>query len=341
MVYDIPPAPDAAFLAQVQARIDGKTKPLGALGEVERLAAALAAATGEAAPRMETCALTIFAGDHGIAARGVSAFPQAVTGQMVLNFLHGGAAANVFARSVGAEIQVVDAGIAQAEAHPDLVDRRMGPGTADSAAGPAMSARTCAEAVDAGRALARETTADALAFGEMGIANTSAAALVIGKLTGADPGALAGPGTGLDADGVAAKAAVLREAAARTAATLPAQAALAEYGGFEIAMMAGAMIGAAETRRPVLLDGFIAAAAALAARGLAPGAERAFVFCHRSAEPGHDAALAALGGRPLLDLGLRLGEGTGALLAWPLAKAAAAMLREMASFASAGVSGKV
>jgi nicotinate-nucleotide--dimethylbenzimidazole phosphoribosyltransferase len=340
MRYEIPPAPDAAFQAAVQAKIDGKTKPPGALGEIERLAAALACITGETAPRMETCALTIFAGDHGIAARGVSAFPQAVTGQMVRNFLAGGAAANVFARSVGAELRVVDAGIAEAVTHPELIDRRMGSGTADCAARPAMSAEVAAAAVEAGRELARGTQGDALAFGEMGIANTSAAALVIGKLIGADPAGLAGPGTGLDAAGVRAKAAVLREAAARTPATLPADRTLAEYGGFEVAMMAGAMIGAAETRRPVLVDGFIASAAALAARGLAPGAERAFVLCHRSAEPGHAAALEALGARPLLDLGLRLGEGAGALLAWPLLKAAAAMLRDMASFESAGVSGR-
>ncbi|MEO0681861.1 MAG: nicotinate-nucleotide--dimethylbenzimidazole phosphoribosyltransferase [Pseudomonadota bacterium] len=341
MTYAPLPAPDADFLAALQARIDGKTKPLGALGGIEALAARLAVASGDPAPRMDRCTLLIFAADHGIAARGVSAFPQAVTAQMVLNFLAGGAAANVFARTLGADIRVVDAGVAERLEHPDLIDRRMGAGTADSAAGPAMPRRTAEAAVEAGRALASEVAAeaDALAFGEMGIANTSAAALVLAKLTGQAPGALAGPGTGLDRAGVTRKAEVLEAAAARTAPRLSGMEALAEVGGFEIAMMAGAMIGAAEARRPVLVDGFIATSAAMAARALAPGVERAFVFAHRSAEPGHAAALEALGAEPLLDLGLRLGEGTGALLAWPLARAAAAMLRDMASFADAGVSG--
>jgi len=276
-----------------------------------------------------------------MAAQGVSAFPQAVTPQMVLNFLAGGAAANVFARALGVEIEVIDAGMAEPLDHPALIDRRMGPGAADTSIGPAMSLETAEKAVEAGRALAVEAAKgrDALAFGEMGIANTSAAALVIAKLTGQTPGALAGPGTGLDQAGVTRKAEVLDAAAARTASRLPPLDALAEVGGFEIAMMAGAMIGAAEARRPVLVDGFIAAAAALTARGLAPGAEEAFVFAHRGAEPGHAPALEALNAKPLLDLGLRLGEGTGALLAWPLARAAAAMLRDMASFESAGVAG--
>ncbi|MEO1689698.1 MAG: nicotinate-nucleotide--dimethylbenzimidazole phosphoribosyltransferase, partial [Pseudomonadota bacterium] len=205
----------------------------------------------------------------------------------------GGAAANVFARTLGADIRVVDAGVAERLEHPDLVDRRMGAGTADSAAGPAMPRRTAEAAVEAGRALASEAAAeaDALAFGEMGIANTSAAALVLAKLTGQAPGALAGPGTGLDPAGVTRKAEVLEAAAARTAPRLSGMEALTEVGGFEIAMMAGAMIGAAEARRPVLVDGFIATSAAMAARALAPGVERAFVFAHRSAEPGHAAAL--------------------------------------------------
>ncbi|MEO1000760.1 MAG: nicotinate-nucleotide--dimethylbenzimidazole phosphoribosyltransferase, partial [Pseudomonadota bacterium] len=216
---------------------------------------------------------------------------------------------------------------------------RLGPGTANSLRGPAMTGETLARALDAGRTLGAAGEADAAAFGEMGIANTSAAALVAAKITGLPVAELAGRGTGLDDAGLARKVVVLEAAAARTGAQLPAEAALAEYGGFEIAVMAGGMLGAAEAGRVVLVDGFIAGAAALAARGIAPEAAGAFVFAHRSAEAGHDKMLEALGAEPLLDLDLRLGEGTGALLAWPLLRAAAAMLSDMASFESAGVSG--
>lgn len=331
---------DAGLAAEIRRAIDAKTKPLGALGRIEDLAARIAALQGTTKPAVETCALTIFAADHGIAHEGVSAFPQAVTAQMALNFLAGGAAANVFARATGAELQVVDAGIAEKIEHPGLVDRRMGAGTRNSAVEPAMDAAVMAQALAAGRDLALAATADALAFGEMGIANTASASLVIHKLSALPLDLLTGRGTGLDDAGLTRKLAVLERAAARTGA-LSAEAALAEYGGFEIVMMAGAMIGAAEARKVVLVDGFIATAAAMAARALEPGAEPAFVYCHRSAELGHRAALDELGAQALLELDLRLGEGTGALLAWPLVKSAAAMLREMASFESAGVSGKL
>jgi len=332
------PAPDPAFAAEVRAAIDGKTKPPGSLGRIETLAERLALLLGTVEPRLGTCSLTIFAADHGIVARGVSKWPQAITAQMALNFLAGGAAANAFAGALGVSLRVVDAGIAAPPDHPGLIDRRMGAGTADSASGPAMSAETRDAALAAGRALALEDPADALAFGEMGIGNTAAAALLAAKLLDLPVEELAGPGAGLDAEGLARKRAILAEAAARTG-PLTASEALAEYGGFEIAMMTGALLGAAEARKPALVDGFIAGAAALAAERVAPGAARAFVHAHRSAEPGHAAILAALDADPLLDLGMRLGEGTGALLAWPLVKSAAAMLREMASFEAAGVSG--
>lgn len=328
---------DEAALAR---RIDGKTKPPGSLGRIEELAAQVARVTGSLKPVLARCQLTIFAGDHGIADEGVSAYPQAVTRQMVLNFLGGNAAANVFARSVGAAIRVVDAGVAgEAVEHPDLLSRRIGAGTRNSAQGPAMTARECAEAMDTGRALGTDGAWDAVCFGEMGIANTSSAALVAHKLSGLPIDDLVGRGTGLSDEGLDRKAAVLARAAARTGGCLAPAEALAEYGGFEIAMMTGAMLGAAESRRIVLVDGFIAGAAALAAVSIRPEARRALVFSHRSAEHGHAAVLERLGARPLFDLGLRLGEGTGALLAWPLVRAAAAMLTEMASFESAGVSG--
>jgi nicotinate-nucleotide--dimethylbenzimidazole phosphoribosyltransferase len=327
------------FEARLKAAIDNKTKPLGALGRIEALAAQIARVQRSLTPRMDTCALTIFAADHGIADEGVSAYPQAVTRQMVANFLSGGAAANVFARTLGATVTVVDAGVAGDPMDmAGLVSCRIGAGTANSAKGPAMTASEVDRALAAGREMGDDATADAVAFGEMGIANTSAAALVLSKMLGVPVADLTGRGTGVDDEGLARKRGVLTRAAARTASRLPGHQALAEYGGFEIAMMAGAMLGAARARKVVLVDGFIATAAAAAALSIDPAIRPALVFCHLSGEAGHRAALAALGAEPLLSLDLRLGEGTGALLAWPLLRAAAAMLTDMASFDSAGVS---
>lgn len=330
---------DPALAARIAREIDLKTKPPGALGRVEALAAQVAALQQTVAPRLERCVLTIFAADHGIAAEGVSAFPPEVTRQMVANFLAGGAAASVFARTLGVELQVVDAGVAgEVPDLPGLIRRPVAPGTANSAAGPAMTAAQLDRALTEGARIARDTPADALAFGEMGIANTSAASLVAHKLTGLPLERLVGRGTGLDPAGLAHKLAVLTRAAARTPDRLAPEAALAEYGGFEIAMMAGAMAAAAAARRLVLVDGFIATAAAAAVLARAPGLRPALVFCHRSAEAGHGALLDHLGAEPVLDLSMRLGEGTGALLAWPILRASARMLTDMASFAEAGVS---
>lgn len=331
---------DPGLAAAIRAAIDGKTKPLGALGRIEALAAQIAAFQGTLAPRAETCTLTIFAGDHGIAEDGVSAYPQAVTRQMVLNFLAGGAASNVFAATLGIPVTVVDAGVAGTPlAHPGLVSRRIGPGTANFRLQPAMTGAEADLALATGREIGVSGEADAAVFGEMGIANTAAAAMLAHKITGLDLAPLVGRGTGLDDAGLATKRSLLSEAARRTPATLGPMEALTEYGGFEIAMMAGAMIGAAAAGRIVLVDGFIATAAALVAARLEPGTGRALVHAHVSAESGHRPLLDALGATPLLALDLRLGEGTGALLAWPLVRAAAAMLRDMASFSEAGVSG--
>jgi nicotinate-nucleotide--dimethylbenzimidazole phosphoribosyltransferase len=327
------------FEASLRAAIDGKTKPIGALGRLEELAAQLARLQTTLEPRADGCRLTIFAADHGIAAAGVSAYPQAVTRQMLANFLSGGAAASVLARTLGVELVVVDAGVAgPAIELPGLVSARIGAGTRDSSIGPAMTIEACERAIVAGREFGRAGAVEVVAFGEMGIANTSAASLVAAKLTGLSVATLVGRGTGLDDRGLAHKRAVLERAAARTEPRLPALAAMSEYGGYEIAMMTGAMLAAAAARRLVLVDGFIATAAAAAALALEPECRAALVFCHVSAEAGHPGLLAALGARPLVDLDLRLGEGTGALLAWPLVRSAAAMLREMASFDSAGVS---
>lgn len=325
--------------AEIQHAIDTKTKPLGALGRIEALAAQIAGFHNSLTPRVERCVLTIFAADHGIAADGVSAFPQEVTAQMVLNFLAGGAAANVFAAAQSVPVQVVDAGVAgEPILHPALISRRVGAGTASYLSGPAMRTEQLDQALAAGAEIATTTKADALAFGEMGIGNTASASMVLHKLTGLALAQLVGRGTGVDDAGLARKRQLLEQAAARCPGAMTPDAVLAEYGGFEIAMMSGAMQAAGENGRLVLVDGFIATAAAAATLARAPHIRPAMIFCHRSQEAGHRAALDWLGADPLLDLDMRLGEGTGALLAWPLVKAASAMLCDMASFDSAGVS---
>ncbi|SUZ31498.1 Nicotinate-nucleotide--dimethylbenzimidazole phosphoribosyltransferase [Roseibaca ekhonensis] len=325
--------------AEIQSFIDAKTKPLGALGRIETLAAQIARFRNTLTPRVDTCELVIFAADHGIAAEGVSAFPQAVTQQMVLNFLAGGAAANAFARSLGIPVHVVDAGVAGEPLDaPALWSYRIAPGTESSLRGPAMSSAELAQAWQTGAEIVGRTQAQALAFGEMGIGNTASASLLAHKLTGLPLDTLVGRGTGVDPAGLAHKRAVLGDAAARTDTTLSVDTALAEYAGFEMAMMAGAMQAAAEDGRMVLVDGFIATASAAAALARAPHIRPAMVFCHRSQEAGHRVLLDWLNADPLLDMDMRLGEGTGALLAWPLVKAASAMLCDMASFDSAGVS---
>ena len=328
------------FDTRLAAAIDGKTKPIGALGRIETLAATIARVQKTLTPRIETCHLTIFAGDHGMAQAGGSAYPQAVTRQMVLNFLDGGAAANVFAASVGATLQVVDAGVAgEPISHPKLLDRRISAGTQNAIEQAAMTSDQLDTALQAGKDIGRAITADVACFGEMGIANTSSATLLAAKCLDLSIAALTGRGTGLDDAGLKTKTDLLQKAADRTRPTLDATTALREYGGFEIAMMTGAMLGAAATGRVILVDGFIATAAALCARDLEPACETSFVFAHRSDEQGHRLVLDSMQARPLLELDMRLGEGTGALLAFPLVKAAAAMLSDMASFESAGVDG--
>lgn len=331
----------AAFERAVQEAMDAKTKPLGALGRLEVLAAQIARVQRTLTPSAERCKLTVFAADHGIAEAGVSAFPQEVTRQMLHNFLAGGAAANVMARALGVEFSLVDAGVkGLAIEHPGLDSHRIGNGTLNSAQRAAMSAAQCRRALQAGRTIGAEPGFDAACFGEMGIGNTSSASLVAAKLLDLPVSRLTGRGTGLDDDGLAHKQQVLEAAAARTPQRLEAEAALREYGGFETVMLAGAMIGSAQAGKLVLVDGFIATVSALAALRMVPEVESHLAFAHRSAEQGHALVLQAIGAEPLLDLDLRLGEGTGALLAWPLVRAAAAILCDMASFNAAGVSGR-
>lgn len=330
--------------AQLQRRIDTKTKPVGALGRLEDLAMQLGLIQQTLQPQLVDSRVIVFAADHGIAAENVSAYPQEVTGQMVGNFLAGGAAVNVLAREAGMSVQIVNAGVScPFDAHPQLTEASIASGTKNSAVEPAMTAAQATQAILKGRAIAHDS-ADAgctvLALGEMGIANTSAAALLLAKISGLSLATTAGRGTGLDDIGLAHKLAVLERAAARTEPQLTAFDALVEYGGFEIAMMAGAMIGAAQRSILILIDGFIATSALLVARAIAPAITDYAVFTHRSNESGHQAMLDILGGKPLLALDLRLGEGTGAVLAYPLIRAAAAFLEHMASFESAQVSAK-
>lgn len=342
MDFTVPPL-DRTLQNALQHKVDRKTKPTGALGQLETLAVQLGLLQQRLDPVITRPHLMVFAADHGAARAGVSAYPQDVTWQMVENFLAGGAAINVFARLNGLAITVVDAGVAHDfGARPGLVDAKLGWGTDNYLEAPAMSAATCQAALARGAALVESLAAqgcNVLGFGEMGIGNTASASLLTHCLTGVPLAACVGRGTGLDDAGLARKQALLEQALARQPDGPPRDplAALAEFGGFEIAMMAGAMIAAARQRMLLLVDGFIVGAAALVASRLAPALPEYAVFCHCSAEAGHRAQLDAMQARSLLDLGLRLGEGTGAALAFPLVRAAAAFLNEMASFESAGV----
>jgi nicotinate-nucleotide--dimethylbenzimidazole phosphoribosyltransferase len=335
----IPDLHDAPLAARLRHLIDNKTKPLGALGKLETLALRIGAILGSEAPVLVQPQMLVCAADHGLAARGVSAYPSDVTWQMVENFLAGGAAVSVLARQHGLALTVVDCGVRRDFAPRDgLLLRKIAPGTADASAGPAMSAAQCAEAIANGRAIVRELPGNALLLGEMGIGNSSTAAMLLARLVGHDIEACTGAGTGLDADGRARKAQVLREVLALHADAIAPLDALAAFGGFELATLVGAVLQAAEERRVIVLDGFIASAAVLVAQALQPQVVQRCVAAHVSAEPGHALLLAHLGLDPLLHLDLRLGEGSGAALAWPLLESACLILREMASFESANVS---
>lgn len=331
---------DAALAARLQHRIDHKTKPLGSLGQLERLALHLGLILGTETPALQAPQMLVCAGDHGLAARGVSAYPADVTWQMVENFLAGGAAVSVLARQHGLALTVVDCGVAKDFApRPGLVVRKVAHGTQDASQGPAMTRAQCEAAIANGREVVRALPGNALLLGEMGIGNTSAASLLLARLAGVDLAECTGAGTGLDDAGIARKRAVLRQALDANAGAVAPLNALAALGGFEVATLVGAVLQAASERRVVVVDGFITSAAVLVASRLQPLVLQRCVFAHRSGERGHAAMLEAMGAQPLLDLGLRLGEGSGAALAWPLLVSACAVLREMASFESAGVAG--
>ena len=331
-------AMEAAELRQAQL-----TKPPGALGELERLAIRLAGMQGRVCPQVERVAITVFAADHGVTVEGVSAFPAEVTAQMVLNFLNGGAAISVLARHLRARLEVVDVGVAaELPARPGLVSAKVAPGTANLARAPAMTPEQLADALAVGRAAAERAVADGCELfigGEMGIGNTTAATALICALTGGDPHALTGAGTGVDDATRARKAEVIARALALHGAALanPSEA-LRRVCGLEIAALTEAFLACGEAGVPVLVDGVIASAAALAACRMVPELSDWLLWGHRSQEPAQQAVFEALGARPLLDLDMRLGEGSGAAVAVPIVQAACRLHGEMATFAEAGVS---
>ncbi len=340
----IPPI-DSATVEAATRRQDTLTKPPHSLGLLEELSIRVAGMAGRLDPPLKDAVVFTLAGDHGVAAEGVSAYPQAVTGQMVLNFLRGGAAVNVIARELGARVVVADLGVAaELPADPALRSLKVRAGTDNIAQGPAMSRAEALAAIEAGRQLVREQLEaglDVALAGDMGIANTTPSACLVCHFTGLDAAQVVGRGTGVDDAGLARKVETVRRALEvnREAAGDP-LGALAALGGFEIAGLVGVILEATSQRRPVVLDGFISTAAALVAVALEPGCRDYLIAGHRSQELGHAAALAGLGLRPLLDLDLRLGEGTGALLALPIVRAAVRVLNEMDTFEEAGVSNR-
>jgi nicotinate-nucleotide--dimethylbenzimidazole phosphoribosyltransferase len=337
----VEPVDEAAARAARQ-RHDRLTKPPGSLGRVEELGARLAAIAGACPPPIPAApAVAVFAGDHGVVAAGVTPWPQDVTAQMVRNFLAGGAAINAIARQVGATVHVVDVGVAADLSDLDKVDhRKVRPGTADLSTGPAMSEEEVLAALDAGADVARQLVADGhdlLATGDMGIGNTTASAALIATFTARVGASVTGRGTGIDDAMLATKAGIVTRAAERTGALAGPVSVLAEIGGLEIAALAGYVVGGAAAGVPVVVDGVIALAALLSAEAACPGVRDRCIAGHRSTEPGASAALEHLGLDPVLDLGLRLGEGTGAALAIPVVQAAARLLTEMATFEEAAV----
>lgn len=331
-------ARQAAILRQAHL-----TKPPGALGRLEEVAFCFAAWQGKPQPRLDRVHIVVFAADHGVARQGVSAFPQAVTAEMVRNFARGGAAINVLARGLGAELEIVNLGtVVEPGPIEGVRNLDLGPGSADFVLGPAMTLRQFALALSAGRQAAeRAERASAQCFigGEMGIGNTTAATALACALLGECPKRLAGPGAGLDSHGVARKIEVIERALSRHADHLDSPLdALRRLSGFEIAALAGSYIACAQMGVPALVDGYIATAAALAAVRIHAGVRNWLLFSHRSGEPGHPVLLDALNAKPLLDLSLRLGEGSGAAVCVPLLRLALALHDGMATFTEAGVS---
>ncbi|MES1965003.1 nicotinate-nucleotide--dimethylbenzimidazole phosphoribosyltransferase [Psychrobacter sp. AH5] len=327
---------------QLKQIIDNKTKPLGALGRLESLGLQLGMIQGSTQPQIEQPQIRVFAADHGLTKHGTSAFPSAVTAQMVHNFLNGGAAINVLARQHDIELKVVDAGVdADFDTHPQLLSGyKVKKGSRDALTEPAMTDEECLLALNNGMSVAKQLTGNLLIVGEMGIGNTSAASLLLARLGDLPIADCIGRGTGLDDAGLKHKQQILSQVLQFHRKAKSPFAALAALGGLEIAMMVGALIQAASDRRILLIDGFIASVSLLVAERLAPGVVQYAVFAHHSVEPGHAQLLKLLNAEPLLDMQMRLGEGSGAALAYPLLQSACAIINEMASFSDAGISEK-
>ena len=336
-----------AFTAKLQHKIDNKTKPQGSLGQLEGLALQLGQILGTDSPLLDQPQMLVFAGDHGLTARGVSAFPSDVTWQMVENFIAGGACVSVLAKTNNIALNVVDCGVnhefldAAKTPRAGLLNAKITNGTEDSSSAAAMTAAQCQQAIANGMVIVKNLPGNAILLGEMGIGNTSAASLILSRLANVDIAICTGAGTGLDASGIDRKTAVLREVLAFHAGVIAPLDVMAAFGGFEMATMLGAVFQAAEERRVIVVDGFITTAVILVANALQPAVLQRCVFAHRSGERGHGLMLEQLNAKPLLDMGLRLGEGSGAALAWPLLVAACMVLRDMASFESAGVDEKL
>jgi nicotinate-nucleotide--dimethylbenzimidazole phosphoribosyltransferase len=333
--------PDEAFAEAAQRAFDVKTKPRGSLGRLEELACRVAAVRGQSMPAPGPTAIVVVAGDHGIAAEGVSAYPQEVTTQMLANFAGGGAAISVLAKAVGARLVVVDAGVVGDFQHPAVLSRRLGAGTANASRGPAMSRAQALEALMTGAALAEDLARDGvglIGLGDMGIGNTTISSAITAVLLRQEPEAVVGRGTGVDDQRLKTKVAVVRRAIEVNApdASDPISV-LASVGGFELGVLAGLALGAAGSRVSVVLDGFVVGAAALVAARIAPASRGAMIASHLSPEPGHGLVLAELGLSPLLDLRMRLGEGSGAALGVQLVNTSLTLLRDMSTFDSAGV----
>jgi len=336
---------DVKSMAAAKARQDTLTKPTGSLGRLEELSIRIAGMQGKSLPQIKQKAVIVMAADHGVAARGTSAYPQEVTAEMVLNFLHGGAGINVISRQVGARVVIVDMGVAKKlESNPELISRRIAAGTQDMSKGPAMTVAQATRSVEAGIEIVVteiKKGLDIVATGDMGIGNTTASAAICAVVTGKTAAEVTGRGTGLDDQQLQQKIMIIDEAITlnKPDSSKPLEV-LAKVGGFEIGGLAGVMLGAASHRVPIIIDGFISGAAALIAAGLCPQCKDYMIAGHCSVEPGHKIILQHLDLKPLLDLEMRLGEGTGATLAMSFAETSARILAEMATFAEAGVAEK-
>jgi nicotinate-nucleotide--dimethylbenzimidazole phosphoribosyltransferase len=336
---------DVKSMAAAKVRQDTLTKPTGSLGRLEELSIRIAGMQGKSLPQIKQKAVIVMAADHGVAARGTSAYPQEVTAEMVLNFLHGGAGINVISRQVGARVVIVDMGVAKKlESNPELISRRIAAGTQDMSKGPAMTVAQATRSVEAGIEIVVteiKKGLDIVATGDMGIGNTTASAAICAVVTGKTAAEVTGRGTGLDDQQLQQKIMIIDEAITlnKPDSSKPLEV-LAKVGGFEIGGLAGVMLGAASHRVPIIIDGFISGAAALIAAGLCPQCKDYMIAGHCSVEPGHKIILQHLGLKPLLDLEMRLGEGTGAALAMSFAEISVRILTEMATFTEAGVAEK-